>query len=308
MRILIADDTKTNLAILTASLMDLGHEVIPVDSGEKAIESFKTNRPDLIILDVVMEGIDGFECAKRIRELSNDDWIPIIFLSSSVDDQHISRGIDAGGDDYLAKPFSQITLAAKIKAMQRISDMRKKLFIATQQLSQLSVTDALTGLYNRLEFEKIIKQKIAESDRYQRNIALFFIDLDYFKVVNDTWGHHIGDLLLVEVAKRLKGCLRSSDFIARMGGDEFAIILNQIENKDAASSVAKNIISVITKEFILDKKTIKIGVSIGIALYPSPIKNYENLVNNADSAMYKAKAAGRNNFLYFDDHADKIPG
>src|SRR5437763_150875 len=126
MRILVADDSKTNLAILINSLNNLGHEVVSANNGEEAIHLFKKQRPDLVILDVVMEGMDGFECAKRIRELDTDDWIPIIFLSGAVDDENISKGINAGGDDYLTKPFSEITLAAKIKATQRISDMRQK--------------------------------------------------------------------------------------------------------------------------------------------------------------------------------------
>src|SRR5215204_5936753 len=110
MQILVADDSKTNLKLITSSLQQLGHDVVPATSGQQAIESFKLSRPDLIILDVVMEGMNGFECAKQIRAINPEDWIPIIFLSGSVDDESISKGIDAGGDDYLTKPFSEIRL------------------------------------------------------------------------------------------------------------------------------------------------------------------------------------------------------
>ena len=161
MQILVADDSKTNLNLISRSLQQLGHEVVPAKSAQEAIELFKLSRPDLIILDVVMDSMDGFECAKQIRALNPGDWIPIIFLSGSVDDESISKGIDAGGDDYLTKPFSEIKLAAKIKAMQRISSMRQELFQATQKLEELSSTDSLTGIYNRLQFNKTIKEKIA---------------------------------------------------------------------------------------------------------------------------------------------------
>jgi two-component system cell cycle response regulator len=302
MKVLIADDSKTTIALLIASLEKMGHQVIAANSGEEAIELFQQNHPDLIILDVNMAGMDGFECAKQLRIICGEDWIPIIFLSSSIDDHYIAKGIDAGGDDYLTKPFSHIKLAAKIKAMQRIATMRKKLLNLTEQLNILSVTDSLTGLYNRLQFERIIKEKIAESDRHNHMIALLFIDLDSFKTVNDTLGHHIGDLLLIDATKRLRNCLRTHDFIARMGGDEFAIILNKIENKKTAATVAEKIVHALSQEFTIHGHQIHIGVSIGISLYPSPIRSYETLVSNADYAMYKVKEAGKNNFKFFTEN------
>lgn len=298
-KILVADDSKTNLTIISAALKKLGHEAILANNGQQAIELFKQERPDLIILDVVMEGIDGFESAKQIRELDSDDWIPIIFLSASVDDTSIAKGIDAGGDDYLTKPFSEITLEAKIKAMQRIADMRKRLCETTKKLYLLSSTDVLTGVYNRLQFDKSIKEILANADRYKHYIALLFIDLDNFKNVNDTFGHHIGDLLLVEVAKRLQSCLREGDFLARLGGDEFALILREVPNPAEAGNVAEKIIQEISRDYYLEGHHIRHGVSIGVAVYPDSMTNKENIILNADIAMYHAKASGRNNFKYF---------
>jgi diguanylate cyclase (GGDEF)-like protein len=297
-KILVADDSKTNLAIITATLHKLGHEVISASNSEQAIEIFKKNKPDLIILDVMMEGIDGFECAKRIRALDVDDWIPIIFLSASVDDTNIARGIDAGGDDYLTKPCSEITLAAKIKAMQRIADMRQQLFETTEKLYLLSSTDSLTGTYNRLQFDRSIKEIIATANHNQYMVALLFIDLDNFKNINDTYGHHIGDVLLVEVAKRLKSAIRSSDFIARLGGDEFAIILTQIANEEEAKFFAQKILDALSINYNLEGHNLRSGASIGIAYYPASV-NQEGLVLDADVAMYHAKACGRNNFQCF---------
>lgn len=301
MRILVADDSRTTLALIVESLKKMGHSVIAVSNGFKAIESYKDKKPDLIILDVIMEGMDGFECAKRIRNIDVEAWIPIIFLSGAVDDENIAKGIDAGGDDYLTKPFSELTLASKIKAMQRISDMRQNLYRITKKLKKISTTDRLTGLYNRLQFEKTIRQKTTEALQNKQSIALLFLDLDNFKTINDTLGHHMGDMLLRQVATRLKSCLRMNDFIARIGGDEFAVILNNIENPKIVSDISQKIIYIIDQPYKLGGVNVSIGVSIGIAYYPSNDTNPESLVINADVAMYYAKSIGRNNYQFFNE-------
>lgn len=299
MKILVADDSKTNIALITASLHRLGHQVIPASSGEQAITLFINEHPDLIILDVVMEGMDGFECARKIRALESEDWIPIIFLSSSIDDVSIANGISAGGDDYIAKPFSEITLEAKIKAMQRIAEMRKKLYATTQELQILSATDPLTHLYNRLQFEKTLKAKLSEADRHKTNIALMYIDLDHFKTINDTIGHHIGDLLLIEVANRIKSCVRLEDVVARLGGDEFTVICSYLNNPEEAVVIAKKIIEILEQPYNLNNNIVRISACIGIAYYPAKGTNKENLIQNADIAMYHAKEMGRNNYQIY---------
>lgn len=299
MKILIADDSKTTRSLLASSLKKLGHDIIEAENGQQAIDVFLNSRPDLIILDVIMEGLDGFECARRIRSFNTDDWIPIIFLSGAVDDENIARGINAGGDDYLTKPYSEITLFAKIKAMQRIADMRNKLYELTQKLSTLSSTDPLTGVYNRLQFDRAIKERISFAKRHNKIMALLFVDIDKFKTINDTLGHYIGDLLLIEIAKRLQDCLRLEDFIARIGGDEFAIILSNIKDEKTAGLIAKKIIDSTNKPFNIGGHVINISSSIGISTFPSAITDAENVVKNADIAMYHAKESGKNNYQNF---------
>jgi diguanylate cyclase (GGDEF)-like protein len=315
MKILVADDSKTTRTLLISSLNKLGHEVIEAANGQEAIELFKQNKPDLIILDVIMEGIDGFECARIIRSLDENDWIPIIFLSGAVDDENIARGINAGGDDYLTKPYSEITLFAKIKAMQRIADMRASLCEMTEKFSLLSSTDALTGIYNRLQFDRAILEKIAYARRYHSTFALLFLDLDKFKAINDSLGHFMGDLLLVEVAKRLRSCVRLDDFLSRLGGDEFAIILNEVQDKKVISEIAEKIIHTIEQPYSIAGNNIQIGCSIGIACYPDGENDESNIIKHADIAMYHAKLSGRNNYQYFTeelgrehDKEDKIKG
>lgn len=299
MKILVADDSKTNLAITTSSLEKLGHLVIPVTSGELAVQAFKNNPPDLVILDVVMDGMNGFETAKKLRTINIKNWIPIIFLSANVDDESIKQGIDAGGDDYLTKPFSEITLAAKIKAMQRISDMRQTLILTSHELEKLSATDPLTGLYNRFQFDRSFEERLALCDRHEHTLGLMFIDLDNFKLINDTFGHHVGDLLLKEVSHRLKSCLRKEDFIARIGGDEFSVIIHEIDAIDETGLVAQKILDALSIDFFLDGHNIRIGASIGIASYPDKGTSKENVMKHADIAMYQAKSLGRNTYQYF---------
>lgn len=301
MRILVADDSKTMLARTTESLKKMGHEVISVSSGKEAVAAFRSEKPDLIILDVMMEEMDGFECANEIRSIDSEDWIPIIFLSASVDDESIAKGIDAGGDDYLTKPFSEVTLSAKIKAMQRISDMRQRLFETTQKLYLQSSTDSLTGIYNRFQFDRSIKEMSKAAMKFNYMLALLFIDLDNFKNINDSFGHSVGDELLIEVAKRLKSCLKSNDFIARIGGDEFAIIISDIDKPEMAGQVAQNIISALSSSYQVSSHEIHSGASIGIACFPQKGTTSQNLVQNADIAMYHAKSLGRNNYQYYTE-------
>lgn len=305
MKILVADDSKTNLAMLTHSLNQLGHEVITANNGTKAIQLFRKQRPDLVILDVVMEGMDGFECARKIREFNTDDWIPIIFLSGAVDDENIARGINAGGDDYLTKPFSDVTLAAKIKAMQRISDMRQKLCVTTEKLSVLSSIDPVTSVYNRMEFDKKIIEKTDYASQHQQLLALLFIDIDHFKRINDKLGHHVGDFILREVASRIASCLRVDDILARLGGDEFAIILPNIVSPEKAGLVAQKVLEGLKPPYKISGHEIFISCSIGIACLPSAGTDFKTLVQKADIAMYHAKELGRNNYQFYTTELNK---
>ncbi len=305
MKILVADDSKTNLAILVNALIKLGHEVVSANNGEEAVLFFKQQRPDLVILDVFMDGMDGFECAKKLREYNTEDWIPIIFLSSAVDDEHIAKGINAGGDDYLAKPFSELTLAAKIKAMQRISDMRQQLCATTKKLRVLSSIDPVTHIYNRLEFDKKIIEKMEYANQHNQPLALLFIDIDHFKRINDSLGHHIGDFILREVASRIAACIRSDDILARLGGDEFAIILPHLNMPETAALVAQKIIEVLKPPYKITEQEIHISCSIGIACFPSLEVSADTIVQKADIAMYHAKELGRNNYQFYTRELDK---
>ncbi|MBT6206415.1 MAG: response regulator, partial [Francisellaceae bacterium] len=217
MKVLIADDSKTSLLTLKHVLVKLGHEVVSTLDVHSILELYTNENPDLIILDVVMdEEVDGFQIAKEIRAIEKN-WIPIIFLSARVDDEYIKKGVDAGGDDYLLKPCSDITISAKIKAMQRISHMRSKLVDISDKLKTLSSYDPLTQAPNRMLFESKFISSISRAKRNNSFMALLFIDLDNFKYVNDTLGHDVGDDLLKYVTTSFTSILRECDTLHNPG-------------------------------------------------------------------------------------------
>ncbi len=300
MRIIVADNSKNSLAVISAALKKLGHDVILATNSQQIFELFQAKRPDLLILDVEM---DGLASAKQIRSINNNgkDWIPIIFLTESINDELIIKVSQIGGDDFLVRPINKVALVAKMQTMQRIVELRKKLFETTEQLSILSTTDALTGIYNRLQFDRVISEKIKHVNRHSCTFALLLIDLDNFKMVNDTFGHQVGNMILIEGAKRLKAHLREDDFLARIGGDEFAVILNEIENYDVVGDVAQKIINFLSLPYHLAGHDARTGASVGIALFPFLGGNQMKLQQNADLALAHAKELGGDNYQYYDE-------
>lgn len=315
MKILVVDDSKTNLMMTAAYLEQLGHEPILTADPYQCAVLFETNKPDLVILDVVMEGMDGYACARAIRKINDaaDDWVPIIFLSAMIDDKSIAQGIDAGGDDYLTKPFSEITLAAKIKAMQRIADMRKKLFDtseelkeANEKLSLISLTDGLTGIFNRRAFDKTLAAEWQRASRLSgadSTVSLIMLDIDYFKKYNDHFGHQAGDDCLRKVAGALaKSLKRVGEKVFRYGGEEFAAILPSIGSEKAkivAEDFRKNVLALKIKHTPESGRDF-VSISLGVAsLHAGLDVKPEDLIKRADLALYKAKEDGRNRIEVF---------
>lgn len=315
MKILIVEDSRSNLLVLTQYVEQFGAIALPAENGEKAVEIFSRERPDMVLLDVVLPDIDGFVVAKRIRAMENPgEWTPIIFLSSLGKDEDIERGISAGGDDYLHKPVSQIVLNAKIRAMQRIIQMRtslvvlaRKLDTANQELKRLSASDGLTGIANRRFFDEYISREWRRARRNSSSMALLMCDVDHFKLYNDTYGHQAGDDCLKQVAQAIAGNLeRASDIACRYGGEEFAVILPE-SAMGGTLFVAEKIRHAIHSLNIphsasqLGRVTLSIGIA---ALTPDVDNSPDELIKAADLALYRAKHEGRDRVCRFD----KLPG
>ena len=201
MKTLVIEDSKSSLNLLCKHIHKIGITPIPAGTGNAGIDLFLKERPDLILLDIIMPDLDGYEVARQIRQLeAPGDWTPIIFLSSLNKDKDIEMGIAAGGDDYLLKPISEVVLAAKIRAMQRIIQMRQSLLVLTrkldaanQELKRLSSLDGLTGIANRRHFDEVLLREWRRAMRTGEDLSIMMCDIDYFKQYNDTYGHQNGD-------------------------------------------------------------------------------------------------------------------
>lgn len=305
MKILVVDDSATMRAALAKMLAKMGHETLTAESGAQAIRLYESHPPDLVLLDVQMPGMDGFEVAERLRELRPGEWIPLIFLSSQEDDEDVERGIAAGGDDYLIKPTSNVVLNAKIRAMQRIGDMRQRLLAlgneltaANRELVKLAQQDGLTGLANRRHFDATLFNELSRSKRTGDQLSVVLCDVDHFKLYNDHYGHLAGDDCLKAVAATIQSaCRRPADLAARYGGEEFVLVLPHTPT-DGARLVAEAMLAAINRLAIPHARSGTapyITLSAGIASFDSHKGiNPADLIARADGALYQAKERGRN--------------
>ena len=290
--------------LIRAYSEEAGHEVIVVEDGQKAVDFFEKDRPDLVIMDVTMPVKDGIEATKDIRKLTDkdNDWVPIIFLSGMSESDDIARGIDAGGDDYLTKPIDAVVLTAKLRAMERISDMRHELSKLNRELKMISVKDGLTGLANRRHFDEVMERELKRSIRTKTELSLVLCDIDQFKLYNDNYGHQGGDDCLKEVASALaKSSNRSGDLVARYGGEEFAFILPETDLQGAkavAESIRKAVESLAiphANSSVSDHVTLSCGVYSILPQKEQDIATMtRELIETADQNLYKAKSMGRN--------------
>jgi diguanylate cyclase (GGDEF)-like protein len=316
MKILVIEDSKITLNILCDHIQKMDLTPLPCDTGNRGVDLFLQERPDLVLLDVIMPDIDGYEVARQIRQLETPgEWTPIIFLSSMNKDKDIEEGIAAGGDDYLLKPISAIVLAAKIRAMQRIVQMRqslllltRKLDLANQELKRLTSLDGLTGIANRRHFDSVLLREWRRAMRMGEEMSILMCDIDYFKQYNDTYGHQNGDECLRQIAQTLTQAMdRGGDLVARYGGEEFIAVLPGT-SLSGASFVAEQMRKAIQQLNIAHPGTpfSLITASFGVAsCVAMPETDPQDLVGAADLALYKAKHRGRNRVCQttsFDPH------
>ena len=301
-KVLIVDDSATIRAGLAAAVRAMKLEPVLAESGEKALEMFHAEAPGVVLLDVNMGGIDGYETARRMREARSDVWVPIIFLSSNEYDQDLERAIECGGDDYLVKPVSAVVLSAKIRALQRLDKMHqrvlelsKDLAAANQRLETVAQQDGLTGIANRRAFDHRIPLNMAHASRQKEALCVVLCDVDHFKAYNDHYGHPAGDECLKQVSAVLAhSCKRATDLVARYGGEEFVVVLDNASREDAAS-IAEDVRTAFAK-LSVDTGTgtnLTTTVSAGCAtLEPWEVEG-SILLERADVALAMAKAAGR---------------
>lgn len=295
--ILVVDDMTTTLLLLHDLLKDT-YEVKIAKSGTKALEILESpNDIDLILLDIEMPDINGYDVCKRIKNNETIKNIPIIFITGRTSQEDEEYGLNLGAIDYITKPFNKAIVKLRIK---NYLDLK----IKNDMLEKLSMYDGLTNIRNRRFFDETFEKTFSEIKRDKKSLAVLMIDIDFFKPYNDNYGHGQGDETLRKVAKALEKTIkRASDFVARYGGEEFVILLKDI-NKDGVEAVANNLLNAvrelkITHEF--SKIENYVTISIGASFYNSnsDITKLELLLK-ADETLYNVKNSGRNNFAILE--------
>jgi len=285
--ILIVDDTKANIEILMELLGD-SYDLLVAKDGRSAIEIALEDKPDLILLDIIMPKMDGFKVCKELKKNLKLKDVPIIFLTAKTDEDSIETAYDIGGNDYVTKPFRPKELRAKVKRELKLKKLQDELNI-------LASTDCMTKLYNRRYFTKVSKNIFELLKRDKKDLSLIIMDIDRFKNINDTYGHKIGDDVIIKFAELLKQIQRKSDISCRFGGEEFVILLPET-NIEGAWNLAQKI-RLKTKELkmeIEDNKFLEFSISLGVStVLMDKEKNIETALSRADEALYKAKNSGR---------------
>ncbi|MEJ2415898.1 MAG: diguanylate cyclase [Exilibacterium sp.] len=298
MKILLVEDSATLRYTHCAYIRNAGHTPIIAESGEEALQLVENTPVDMIIMDVEMPGLNGFETTRLMREWLGDYWIPIIFVTGKNDDESYREGIEAGGDDYLIKPVSPAILQAKITAMERIADMRDQLRELNVELETLSQRDGLTKVYNRRTFDEFGRQQWLVANRKQLPIGVLMIDIDHFKSYNDFYGHPAGDDCLIKVAEAMNESVnRPTDILARYGGEEFIILLPDTDQEGAmqVASAIRYAVEDLRVQHQASTTSRVVTVSIGAATTRHTTgRSLQDLINCADKALYKSKRAGRN--------------
>lgn len=294
--ILLVEDNPGDIRLvreLLAADQSESFTLVTADRQETALAILDSHDITAILLDIELPDSSGLNTLLKIH--ANAPGIPIVVLSSIADEGLAVRSVQQGAQDFLVKGHVD---AHQLTRSLRYAIERKR---TEERLNHLAHYDSLTGLSNRKHFYDTLKNSIALARRHETKLALLLLDLNGFKSINDTLGHYVGDLLLQGVALRLRECMRETDCVARIGGDEFTLILTDIYDEEDAATAASKIIDAVRPPFLIDGRSLDIGVSVGISIYPTDTDHIESLVRNADVAMYQAKAETglQSNYRFF---------
>jgi diguanylate cyclase (GGDEF)-like protein len=301
--ILIVDDVEDNVEILEDLLTFDGHNVQSVRSGEAALKRVRESRPDLILLDILMPGMDGFEVCTRLKADESTRDIPVVFVTSMGDIEYKVKGFKVGGVDYINKPFHHAEILVRVNTHITMLRLRRHLEEQNAELERLANTDYLTNLYNRRRFFQAAEDEFAGSIRSRNPISISLMDLDFFKRINDTYGHMVGDQVLIHIAKIIRMHCRVSDVAARYGGEEFIILHPSIDRQNAFQVAERIRKGVEAKPYISEEDEISVTLSAGVVdtQVRSDVKRIDDILGLADKALYRAKDAGRNRVVVFED-------
>ncbi|MBM4054237.1 MAG: diguanylate cyclase [Planctomycetes bacterium] len=296
MKILVAEDDPVYRKMLETMLVKWGYEVIICSDGSHAWEILTSgDAPKFVILDWMMPGMDGMEVCRKIRENIKDVYVYILLLTAKNEMKDIIEGMEAGADDYITKPFHANELKVRLRAGRRILELQEELISSREALRIMATRDALTGLLNRRAIIDALSRRIAQSNREKTSVGVVLSDIDYFKNINDTFGHLIGDAALRETAKRLLSLARQYDDLGRYGGEEFLIVLPGCNLEDTVTYAERLRVCIEKNVVKTSEVTIPVTMSMGVtASVDGKATDVESIIHTADNALYRAKNNGRN--------------
>ncbi len=292
-----------NIQLLQAFLATQNYKTYIARNGEEALQQAESIDPDLILLDVMMPKMNGFETCRRLKMSEKAKYTPVIMVTALNEIESKIKGIEAGADDFISKPFNKLELLARVKSLLRVKTLHDQLQEKIQQLErakerlrELAVTDGLTALANYRHFKDVLQLEIKRAERHKSLLSLIMFDIDYFKNYNDTHGHLAGDKVLQSIGALVSNNIRKIDLAARYGGEEFAVILPNTSETNARF-VAEKLRRLIEQHhfpFQESQPNGNITISVGVASYPASGKTFEQLISCADKRLYMAKAQGKN--------------
>jgi len=296
MRILIAEDDFVSQRLLMAKLVKWGYDVEAADNGDDAWKIIKSdNAPRIAILDWMMPGADGVELCRRVRKEILEPYTYIILLTAQQRDEDLIIGMEAGADDYIIKPFKSNELKVRLRAGRRIIELQNELIEAREALREKASHDPLTGLWNHEEIIRIVEDHLSRTEREGGYVSVIMADIDYFKRVNDTYGHMAGDAVLRMTCHRIMSQIRAYDSAGRYGGEEFLIVLPGCKRGDAASAAERIRFCINRDSMNISEGMIPVTISLGTATNNrEKTCNAESLIQAVDAALYRAKKKGRN--------------
>jgi two-component system cell cycle response regulator len=293
--ILVVDDSPVYRKLFEQLLCDPKYSLTFASSGGEALQIYREKSPGIVITDLIMPDISGLELCERIRSDKNDRYTYIILMTSNKEKDGVVKGLEAGADDYLVKPFDSSEMLARIGVGRRIIDLHRQLEQKSAKLEEAATTDSLTGLPNRRAIEEWANKQLKGAVRHGFPMWVVLGDLDSFKEVNDTFGHEAGDTVLRTFANTLKRLTRISDMCGRLGGDEFLIVISHVsdENIELAINRFREMFAALSFPFV--GQSVSVTATFGVAGSENgDLNDFDALVRKADEMLYEAKRAGRN--------------
>jgi len=303
-RVLLVDDDRTMLTSLSEMVRAIGHESFPATTWAEALQTFRNVQPHIALLDVMMPTIDGYKLTSMIKA-ATDRFVPVILITGLNDIESKRRGMAAGADDFLTKPVAQLELQIRLSSMLRIKQLTDEIHAVNAKLEKIAVTDPLTKLFNRRAVYEHLEREFMRSQRYGNPFCVYLMDIDHFKNVNDTYGHSVGDQVLVLVSDGMRQTVRRTDVVGRYGGEEF-IVLAPETSLSEARILGERLRMIVSQRSAETEGVPHVTISIGVAQAEAgTMAHFEELVHLADCGLYQAKRSGRDRCVYVTADSDE---